>query len=61
MTSEYSDGSSSAVALRETESQMGRRFDIVDSASGDYYVIDAQGDLEIWGSYGFVRTARKSG
>ena len=58
VTFEYEDGSTRTRSLRETESPIGRRFD--DAEIGEYYVVDAQGDLEIWDSYGFVDIARKT-
>ena len=61
MANEFSDGSKGTLNLRETESLVGRRFDVADSPTGDYFVIDAQGDLQIWDSYGLIRTARKDG
>lgn len=46
--------------LVERPSSMGRRFDFKGSnASGDYYVIDSFGDLQLRDNYGLITTAKK--
>ena len=58
MTNEFSDGSKTTLNLRETDSPMGRRFDAGDPE--DYYVLDAEGNLQIWDSFGLIRTAERA-
>ena len=41
----------------ESRSPMGRRFD--ERGSSQFYVIDSQGNLQIWGPSGLITTARK--
>ena len=57
MTNEFSDGSKTTLNLHETESPTGRRFNVVESE--DYFVLDAEGNLQIWDSFGLIRTATK--
>ncbi len=56
---DFSDGSEGEFPLIESKSPIGRSFHIVGGFPGDYYVIDAQGNLQIRGSYGLITTARK--
>jgi len=56
----YKDGSSGKEALVETSSTLGRRFDMVEgSSSGDHWILDSQGDLQIRDNEGLISTARK--
>ena len=54
----FHDGSTLTESLVESESDVGRRFDAT-AGSGEYFVIDLMGNLEIWGSNGLISTARK--
>ena len=53
-------GMSFETELVETESPLGRRFDSVEeSTTGDHWVIDARGDLEMRDNDGLIRTAKR--
>ena len=54
----FHDGSTLTESLVEIESDMGRRFDDAEG-SGEYFIIDSTGNLQIWGSNGLISTARK--
>ena len=54
----YSDGSELIQSLVESDSSAGRRFNLAEGSDG-YFVIDAEGNLEIWGSSGLLYTAKK--
>ena len=54
----FDDGSMLTESLAESESEIGRRFDIA-GESGEYFVIDLIGDLQIWGRYGLISTGKK--
>ncbi len=54
----FDDGSMLTESLVESESEIGRRFDIA-GESGEYFVIDLIGNLQVWGRYGLVSTAKK--
>ena len=45
-------------SLVESESEIGRRFDIA-GESGEYFVIDLTGNLQVWGRYGLISTAKE--
>ena len=45
-------------ALAESNSSAGRRFDLSEG-SNEYFVIDADGNLQIWDSIGLLYTAKK--
>lgn len=55
----FRDGSSSDETLRERSTSRGRRFEEIGNESGEYYLINSSGDLQIWDSEGLVATARK--
>ena len=57
----FSDGSSGVYDLIEmTVSSVGRRFrEKEESAFGDHYVLDKNGDLQSWDNEGYIGTARK--
>ena len=54
----FDDGSMLTESLVESESEIGRRFDIA-GESGEYFVIDLIGNLQVWGRYGLISTATK--
>ena len=54
----FDDGSMLTESLVESESEIGRRFDIA-GESGEYFVIDLTGNLQVWGRYGLISTAKK--
>ncbi len=54
----FDDGSMLTESLAESESEIGPRFDIA-GESGEYFVIDLIGDLQIWGRYGLISTGKK--
>ena len=51
----FYDGSSLQESLIEGQSEIGRRFDIVDRPD-EYFVIDVSGNLQLWDRYGLVYT-----
>ena len=54
----FGNGSSRRKALLETGSQLGRRFDETErSSSGDHWIIDARGNLQLRDNDGLIRTA----
>ncbi len=55
----YPDGSSSDHRLRERATPDGRRFEEVDRQTGDYFLMDTRGDLQIRDAEGLLATARK--
>ncbi len=55
----YPDGSSSDHQLRERSTQGGRRFEEVGRQTGDYFLLNARGDLEIRDAEGLLGTARR--
>ena len=59
METTFSDGSKLNQSLVEGKSSVGRRFDL-DDGSGEYFVINRQGDLQIWDRQGLISTATKS-
>ena len=54
----FDDGSMLTESLVESESEIGRRFDIA-GESGEYFVIDLTGNLQVWGRYGLISTAKE--
>ena len=54
----FRDGSTLTEPLVEVESDIGRRFDAT-KGSGEYFVIDLMGNLEIWDCSGLISLARK--
>ena len=54
----FDDGGELIESLVESHSSAGRRFDLADG-SGEYFVIDADGNLQIWGGSGLLYTAKK--
>ncbi len=54
----FSDGSELVQSLIESNSLAGRRFDLTEEA-GEYFVMDADGNLQIWGNSGLLYTAKK--
>ncbi len=54
----FHDGSILTESLVESESSTGRRFDDT-TRTGEYFVIDSVGSLQIWGRSGLISTARK--
>ena len=60
-TSLFNDGSRNTSDLLENQSPIGRRFDIVDNAWGEYFIVDSKGNLQIWDSLGLITTAKKVG
>ena len=57
----FKDGSGSTSNLLEKQSPIGHRFDEVDNAFGEYYVIDSRGNLQIGDRDGIFTTAKKAG
>lgn len=55
----YPDGSSGDSRLRERVTPAGRRFEEVGRQTGDYFLLDARGDLQIRDAEGLIATARK--
>lgn len=55
----YPDGSSGESRLRERATSAGRRFDEVGRTTGDYFLLDQSGELQIRDSSGLIATARK--
>ena len=56
----FKDGSSSNQEILEKKSSLGRRFNAVESSiSGDHWVLDASGNLQIRDSDGLLGTAKK--
>ena len=53
----FDDGGTFQEALVESESQLGRRFDLIER-SGEYLIIDRLGNLQLWDRYGLVSTAK---
>ncbi len=58
MEVQFDDGGSFENALVESKSSSGRRFDTTDG-SGEFFVIDTRGNLEIWDVFGLMTTADK--
>ncbi len=57
----YKDGSSSIDKLNETKTSKGMRYQEYTSAGEtDYFIINQNGDLGIWDSYGLIGTAKKT-
>jgi len=57
MERRFQDGSSFTITLVEKESLQGRRFeDVEGSDSGDYFVIDSNGDLGVYDNTGSLGT-----
>ena len=54
----FDDGSIRTESLVESESEIGRRFEIA-GGSGEYFVIDLTGNLQVWDRYGLISTAKK--
>lgn len=54
----FNDGSGSRHVLRTGTSNRGRRFDDTESRFEEFYVINSDGDLEIWDSDGLIDTVR---
>lgn len=54
----FDDGGALIQALVKSNSPAGRRFDLAEGAD-EYFVIDADGNLQIWGSSGLLYTATK--
>ena len=54
----FNDGGKLEDSLIEVQSSVGRRFDNADG-SGEYFVIDRRGNLEMWDIYGLVTTATR--
>ena len=54
----FDDGSIRTESLVESESEIGRRFEIA-GESGEYFVIDLTGNLQVWDRYGLISTAKK--
>ena len=54
----FDDGSMLTESLVESESEIGRRFDIA-GESGEYFVIDLTGNLQVWGRYALISTAKE--
>ena len=54
----FDDGSIRTESLVESESEIGRRFEIA-GESGEYFVIDLTGNLQVWDHYGLISTAKK--
>jgi len=60
MESVYYDGSSGKKEIVEKSSGKDRRFQRKEGSSvGEFYLIDAQGNLQIWDEEGIISTARK--
>lgn len=60
--SSFHDGSSSRSELREAPAGTGERRRFLDPGSGgEFYVINANGDLELYDTEDYIRTARKDG
>ena len=62
MTTKYKDGSGGKKKqeIIESESILGRRFDKVGgSTSGDHWIIDASGNLQLRDNDGLISTAHK--
>jgi hypothetical protein len=55
----YPDGSSGESELHERATSAGRRFEEVGRQTGDYFLLDARGDLQIRDAEGLIATARK--
>ena len=56
----YSDGSGGKQGVVESESSLGRRLDPVErNRSGDHWIIDQRGSLQIRDDQGLIRTASK--
>ena len=54
----FDDGQKLTDSLIEVQSSKGRRFDNANGL-GEYFIIDRQGNLEMWDRYGLVTTARR--
>lgn len=60
MRQEFQDGSTRTIELAERRSDSDQRFDpVTDTPSGDHYMIDSRGNLEIRDEDGLIATARK--
>ncbi len=60
MELKFSDGSSLNEELEEKSAPLGQRFDwIVGSGSGDHWIIDKEGNLQIRDSEGLISTAKR--
>ena len=55
----FDDGSTEVFAIVESQTSYGRRFEVASMETSDFYVIDQQGNLQIWDPYGLIATARK--
>ena len=55
----FKDGSSFKRELVEKQSPLGRRFDRVDSRTGDHWVITSNGNLQLRDNDGLIRTAKE--
>ncbi len=53
----FDDGSKEYFAIVESQSPTGRRFEAADQF--EHYIIDRQGNLQIWDPYGLITTAKK--
>ena len=59
MANKFDDGSARVVEISEFSSSRGRRFAHVPD-SGDFYLIDASGNLEWWDEDGHFLTSSKA-
>ena len=53
------EGLTLRLPLTESQSPYGRHFEDASMEASEFYVIDQQGNLQIWDPYGLIATARK--
>ncbi len=59
MESTFGDGSKATEEIAESESPYGRRFDAIASKpTGEYWLIDAEDNLQLWDREGFVNNSK---
>lgn len=55
----FKDGSSLKNEVVERKSSLGRRFDKVDASTGDHWILDSKGNLQVRDNDGLIATAKK--